>query len=98
MRSLAPAYLDRLAFGESQMRAIRSIGDARGRQALWYQQAPEVLKSLRDEAVIESSESSNRLEGVTIAPARLAPLLPQQAGPPHPAQSRSWRATGMPWR
>lgn len=81
MYSLTSDYLDRLVFAEAQLRAIRAIGDARGRQALWYQQAPEILKSLRDEAVIQSSESSNRLEGVTIAPARLKPLILDRQDP-----------------
>jgi Fic family protein len=81
MHSLTPEYLDRLVFHEGQLRAIRAIGDAKGRQALWYQQAPEILKSLRDEAVIQSSESSNRLEGVTVAPARLKPLILDRQDP-----------------
>lgn len=81
MHSLTPEFLNRLTFSEGQLGAIRAIGDARGRQALWYQQAPEVLKGLRDEAVIQSSESSNRLEGVTIAATRLEPLILERQDP-----------------
>lgn len=46
----------------------------RGKQDLWSRQRPEVLESLRQQAMIQSVESSNRIEGVTVAPERLAPL------------------------
>lgn len=81
MQSLSPEYLARLSFTAAQMKTIRALGDARGQQALWYQQVPETLKSLRRTAVIESSESSNRLEGVTVAPERLRPLIEERDDP-----------------
>jgi Fic family protein len=40
-----------------------------------------VLKGLRQVAIIESSESSNRLEGVTVAPSRLKSLVIKQTKP-----------------
>ncbi len=85
MHSLNPDFLAGLSFTAEQLKSIRAIGDARGRQALWYQQVPEVLKELRTLAVIESTESSSRIEGVTVAPERLEPLVLQRADP----QSRS---------
>lgn len=60
---------------------LRAIGECRGRQALSYQQAPETLRQLREVAVIESAESSNRLEGVTVSPSRLEPLVLRQVDP-----------------
>lgn len=75
MHSLAEVFLGRLDFSLDQLRTIRALGDARGQQALWYQQVPETLKSLRRTAIIESSESSNRLEGVTVRHNRLQPLV-----------------------
>lgn len=38
----------------------------RGKQALWSQRTPEVLAALREQAIIQSVESSNRIEGVTV--------------------------------
>jgi Fic family protein len=38
-------------------------------------QKPEVLKALREQALIQSVESSNRIEGVTIPPDRLRPVV-----------------------
>ena len=40
--------------------------EARGKQDLWIRQKPEVLEVLREQAIIQSVESSNRIEGVTI--------------------------------
>ncbi|MDT8321726.1 MAG: Fic family protein [Xanthomonadales bacterium] len=81
MHSLEPQFLETLRFSADQLKMIRAIGDARGRQALWYQQVPEVLKHLRTVAVIESSESSNRIEGVTVSPERLEPLVMKRTDP-----------------
>ena len=49
--------------------------EARGKQDLWIQQKPEVLAALREQAIIQSAESSNRIEGVTVDPERLRPIL-----------------------
>ncbi|WP_321472348.1 Fic family protein [uncultured Paludibaculum sp.] len=49
--------------------------EARGRQDLWLRQKPEVLEVLREQAIIQSAESSNRIEGVTVEANRLRPLV-----------------------
>lgn len=49
--------------------------EARGKQELWTRQRPEVLAALREQAVIQSVESSNRIEGVTIPSDRLRPVV-----------------------
>jgi Fic family protein len=48
---------------------------ARGIQELWMHQRPEALQALRQQAVVQSVESSNRIEGVSIATHRLRPLV-----------------------
>ena len=48
---------------------------ARGKEELWIKQKPEVLEVLREQAIIQSVESSNRIEGITVAPSRLRPLV-----------------------
>lgn len=55
--------------------------ELKGRQELWARQIPEILNALRDQAMIQSVESSNRIEGVTVAPDRLRPLLLHHARP-----------------
>ncbi len=49
--------------------------EARGKQDLWTHQTPEILAALREQAAIQSAESSNRIEGVTVEPERLRPIL-----------------------
>src|SRR5271156_4601730 len=55
--------------------------EARGKQDLWIRQKPEVLEVLRQQAIIQSVESSNRIEGVTVAANRLRPLVIGRASP-----------------
>ena len=54
---------------------ISDIAEAKGRQQLYARQTPQLLKALREMALIQSVESSNRIEGVTVAPERLVPLV-----------------------
>ena len=49
---------------------LNDIAESRGKQELFTRQSPQALKALRDTAVIQSAESSNRIEGVTVAQAR----------------------------
>lgn len=81
MHSLTPEYLEKLSFGAEQLATLRAVGEYRGKQTMYFHQAPEILRALREVAVIESSESSNRLEGVTVSPARLEPLVLRRADP-----------------
>lgn len=85
MHSLSPEYLSKLRFDAQQLATLRALGEYRGKQRLYVAQSPEVLKDLRQVAVIESTESSNRLEGVVVAPNRLKSLVLKNATP----QSRS---------
>ena len=55
--------------------------ESRGKTELFTRQSPQALKALRDTAVIQSTESSIALRGVTVAPARLYPLVLGQAKP-----------------
>lgn len=55
--------------------------EAKGKQELWTQQKPEVLAALREQAIIQSVESSNRIEGVTVDPGRLRPILLGKSAP-----------------
>lgn len=61
--------------------SLTEIARSQGRQDLYTRQAPQVLKALREMALIQSSESSNRIEGVTVDPDRLKPLILGDAQP-----------------
>ncbi len=60
---------------------LNDIAEAKGKQALYTHQSPQVLKALREMALVQSVESSNRIEGVTVAPGRLRPLVFGHARP-----------------
>jgi Fic family protein len=75
MHSFSPDYLARLSFSTEEAAALSALAEARGRQQLYIHQQPEVLESLRQAAVIESSESSNRLEGITVPRERIEALV-----------------------
>ena len=55
--------------------------EAKGKQDLWIRQKPEVLEALREQAIVQSVESSNRIEGVTVDRDRLRPLVLGHAKP-----------------
>lgn len=54
---------------------LETLAEAKGRQQLYERQSPQMLKSLKEMALIESAESSNRIEGVTVERNRLRPLV-----------------------
>lgn len=81
MPSLQPAYLAQLTFGAAELAAIHRLGEARGRQDLFLRQYPEQLNTLRTHAQVESTESSNRIEGIVAAPGRVRDLVVRHTQP-----------------
>lgn len=75
MKSLDPDFLERQAIPIEMGGLIQALGEFKGRQELFRHQSPQVLESLRQVAIIESTESSNRIEGVTVAPDRFRELM-----------------------
>jgi Fic family protein len=54
---------------------LSDIAESKGRQELYTRQSPQILEALRQAALVQSVESSNRIEGVTVARDRLVPLI-----------------------
>lgn len=54
---------------------LQKLGEFKGRQDLFQHQMPQILKTLRQTAVIESTESSNRIEGITVPAKRFKELM-----------------------
>jgi Fic family protein len=73
--SLDPTKLTKLSIPVGTGWLLGSCMEARGKQDLWLRQKPEVLGVLRELAIIQSVESSNRIEGVTIPADRLRPVV-----------------------
>jgi Fic family protein len=81
MHSLTEKYLKSLVFFSNELSILRSIGEFQGKQALFFKQSPEILRGLSQVAIIESSESSNRLEGITAPYDRIAELVMTETTP-----------------
>lgn len=81
MNSLKESFLASLTFTSEQMGTLRAIGEYRGKQTLFFKQAPETLETLCMVAKIESSESSNRLEGITAPHKKIEELVLKNIAP-----------------
>ena len=60
---------------------LSAIMEAKGKKDLWLQKRPETLTAPRQQALIQSVESSSRIEGVTVPANRLRPLLFERSRP-----------------
>ncbi len=85
MQSFVSGVIERQPIPQSLLQTIRLLGEYKGKQALFQNQSPQVLESLRQIAVIQSTESSNRIEGIATVPQRLQLLMADKVSP----QSRS---------
>lgn len=81
MHSLTKKYLKQLSFSTDELSILRTIGEYQGKQALYFKQSPEILKGLQQVSIIESNESSNRLEGITAPHQRISDLVTKNSKP-----------------
>jgi len=81
LRSFEHGYLLDVPLSHSLVMAMRALGEHRGRSALHGEQFPEVLDTLRRVAVVQSTESSNRIEGILVAPDRIEALVSKKTKP-----------------
>lgn len=81
MKSFIIDHLEKLRIPHHLIGIIRQIGEHRGKQELYKQQAPEILENLRHVAIIQSTESSNRLEGITAEFKRIKDLVEEKTKP-----------------
>ncbi len=73
--SLDPNRLAGLSIPVRTSWLLGACMEAKGKQDLWLRQKPEVLDVLREQAIVQSVESSNRIEGVAIPANRLRPVV-----------------------
>jgi Fic family protein len=81
MPSLLPKFLKDLSFAQDDVATLRSLGESLGKQKFYIKQSPEVLEGLQIVAAIESTDSSNRLEGIIAPQARIKALVKDRAEP-----------------
>jgi Fic family protein len=70
-----------LQLKSDQGATLRAIGQYQGKQELFAHQTPEILDSLRQIAMVESTVSSNRIEGVTAPRERIEGLVLHNTAP-----------------
>lgn len=63
------------------MRAFGRLREFRGKEELYRNQMPDSLENLRQAAAIQSTESSNRIEGVIAPPQRIRDLVEGKTTP-----------------
>jgi Fic family protein len=74
-------YLEAQPITPGLLRTVRLLGEYKGKQDLFKEQAPRLLETLREVAVIQSIESSNRLEGVVAPHERIVELARERTTP-----------------
>lgn len=80
-QSFQPGFLDAAPISQTLLRTIRALGEFRGKEILFERQAPQVLEALREVAMIQSTESSNRIEGIVAPPARIKGIVREKTTP-----------------
>ena len=81
MKSFEYGYYLETPLSHALLMTMRLLGEFRGRQTLYADQFPEVLTTLHRVAIVQSTESSNRIEGITVAPGRVEALVSKKAKP-----------------
>ena len=95
MKSFNTNFLEQLTIPHRLIMVIRNIGEYRGKQELFKKQAPEMLENLRHVAIIQSTESSNRLEGITADIGRIKELVEKKEPPVNRSEGGRWSQSKM---
>ncbi len=74
-------YLSQFHISPQVLSATTQLGEYRGKQELFQRQIPQVLDTLRQSAIIQSTESSNRIEGIVISSKRLESIVNRKDEP-----------------
>lgn len=81
MMSFVTRLVEEMTITQRMLRIIRQVSEFRGKQELFKVQSPQVLETLRQVAVIQSTESSNRIEGVRAPLERIKALVAHKSIP-----------------
>jgi len=75
MRNYQYENLNQLMMPMKTVNLIAKINEYKGKQELYKRQAPQILDTLRDVAVIHSTKASNAIEGIIITDSRLKSIM-----------------------
>lgn len=81
MNSFVPNFIERQPIPQNLLRTVRLLGEFKGKEEMFKKQSPQALETLRQAAIILSTESSNRIEGVTAPHERIVQLVAKKTKP-----------------
>ncbi|MDK2562958.1 Fic family protein [Romboutsia sedimentorum] len=81
MKSIEYNKLQNIALPMNIVRLLTAINEYKGKQDLYKQQSPQILNTLKEVSVIQSTESSNRIEGIYTSNKRLSEIMSNKVEP-----------------
>ncbi|MBY0403188.1 MAG: cell filamentation protein Fic, partial [Cyanobacteria bacterium] len=81
MKSFEPNIIENIPFTHGIVLTLAEIREFKGKEGLFKQQKPQVLETLKQNAIIQSTESSNRIEGITAPIKRIQDLVKEKTTP-----------------
>lgn len=87
MKSLDRIFLEQQSIPIEFAGTLRVLGEYKGKQELFTKQTPQVIDTLKQVAIIQSTESSNRIEGIVVDDNRLKALLEKKTKPENRPES-----------
>lgn len=81
MKSFEKNYIKNISISQNILQTIRILGEFKGKEELYKKQYRQSLETLREVAIIQSTESSNRIEGVTAPLKRIKAIIEEKTAP-----------------
>jgi len=81
MKSFEKEYLEKIKFSADMLLKLRTLGEYKGKEELFTKQSPDILEKLLESAIIESTEASNKIEGITAPYERIEMIVKANATP-----------------
>ena len=81
MKSFQNNYIESIPITHNVLQTIRLIGEYKGKQDLFKEQSPQLLETLKQTAIIQSIESSNRIEGISAPLERIKAIVAEKTAP-----------------
>lgn len=73
--------LNKIELPMSIVRMLTTINEYKGKQDLYKKQSPQILNALKEVAIFQSAESSNRIEGIYTSSKRLREIMDNKIEP-----------------
>ena len=87
MKSFENNKLNYMQLPMNLVRMLTNINEYKGKQDLYKKQSPQILNTLKDVALVQSAESSNRIEGIYTSNKRLQQIMNNKAEPKDRSES-----------